>query len=297
MAYKIDSMQKRNSLSSLIEKHHLGKHRAFLEKNLAYSIGIEPIATEPEAQERIPVLSSIGGYPLLPEELLWPDDGRKPLLFIAQISLEELPEKARLKFFPKNKSGLLSFFYNDEVWGFNKEDRKGFRVLYFPDLNKLKRRSSPPRVMKKSFLGLGKKEVPLKSFKPFAVNFFEQDSLPYDPDNDSFNDEEWDNYYELIEELGSHHRLFGHSEPIQSDMLIECECMARGLEKAPSENSPEFKEMERAATRWQLLLQIDSDTTNSDMMWGDAGRLYFFIPEEELQAGSFENYWMISQCH
>jgi uncharacterized protein YwqG len=47
---------------------------------------------------------------------------------------------------------------------------------------------------------------------------------------------------------------------------------------------------------WVLLLQLDIDH-DTGMMWGDAGRAYFGIPAEYLQARRFENAIMIWQCH
>lgn len=33
------------------------------------------------------------------------------------------------------------------------------------------------------------------------------------------------------------------------------------------------------------------------MIWGDSGRIYFWIKEKDLKAKKFEKAWMISQCH
>ncbi len=38
-----------------------------------------------------------------------------------------------------------------------------------------------------------------------------------------------------------------------------------------------------------LLFQIDSDTKNCNMMWGDLGMLYFCIGNEDLKNRRFEN--------
>jgi uncharacterized protein YwqG len=49
------------------------------------------------------------------------------------------------------------------------------------------------------------------------------------------------------------------------------------------------------ADDWQLLFQLDSDD-KADMMWGDAGRLYYWIRKQELARQSFDNTWTILQC-
>jgi uncharacterized protein YwqG len=44
-----------------------------------------------------------------------------------------------------------------------------------------------------------------------------------------------------------------------------------------------------------LLLQIDTDD-DAGMMWGDVGRLYFWVPRAELQERNFDAVWMVLQC-
>lgn len=44
-----------------------------------------------------------------------------------------------------------------------------------------------------------------------------------------------------------------------------------------------------------LLLQLDSDQ-DANLMWGDAGLLYFWIRTEDLVAGRFDRVWMTLQC-
>ena len=42
-------------------------------------------------------------------------------------------------------------------------------------------------------------------------------------------------------------------------------------------------------------LQLDSDDA-AKMMWGDAGRLYFWIRDQDLRERRFDKTWMIYQC-
>jgi uncharacterized protein YwqG len=44
------------------------------------------------------------------------------------------------------------------------------------------------------------------------------------------------------------------------------------------------------------LLQLDSDH-EACMMWGDLGRLYFWIKDADFEACRFENTWMILYFH
>jgi uncharacterized protein YwqG len=46
---------------------------------------------------------------------------------------------------------------------------------------------------------------------------------------------------------------------------------------------------------WHLLLQVDSEQA-AGMMWGDVGRLYYWIRSKDLKAGNFDNVWLVLQC-
>lgn len=47
---------------------------------------------------------------------------------------------------------------------------------------------------------------------------------------------------------------------------------------------------------WHLLLQIDSDD-DTGMMWGHAGRIYYWIREQDLMVRVFDEAWLILQCY
>jgi hypothetical protein len=74
--------------------------------------------------------SRFGGLPDLPKGADWPGQARSRLDFLLQLSLADvaryLPES------PLPKSGLLSFFYDNEScpWGAEPKDRKGWEVLF-----------------------------------------------------------------------------------------------------------------------------------------------------------------------
>jgi uncharacterized protein YwqG len=53
--------------------------------------------------------------------------------------------------------------------------------------------------------------------------------------------------------------------------------------------------LQPGAIDWEMLLQIDSDD-NAKMMWGDVGRIFYWIPRNDLRARNFEATWMILQC-
>ena len=51
----------------------------------------------------------------------------------------------------------------------------------------------------------------------------------------------------------------------------------------------------RGAAEWLLLLQVDSDDV-AQWMWGDCGRLYYWIRESDLRGRRFDRIWAILQC-
>ena len=58
---------------------------------------------------------------------------------------------------------------------------------------------------------------------------------------------------------------------------------------------PRAKALEAGAARWRLLLQLDTDD-DAAMMWGDLGRLYFWITDDALRRRAFDEVWMVLQC-
>jgi uncharacterized protein YwqG len=52
-----------------------------------------------------------------------------------------------------------------------------------------------------------------------------------------------------------------------------------------------------AEADWRMVLQIDTDDSrNSAFMWGDVGRLYFWMRRSDLTARDFDRAWLILQC-
>ncbi len=80
-------------------------------------------------------------------------------------------------------------------------------------------------------------------------------------------------------------------------MELECELVTNGLYCGdPSGyNDPKAKTLEPNAKKWRLLLQIDSNEEN-EMMWGDVGRLYFWIKKDDLINKNFDKSWFSLQC-
>lgn len=253
--------------------------------------------------------TKIGGNPDLPNEIAWVSETNtiettekkflifsskkqetitKPLSFIAQINLTEVSKFDKDNLLPK--SGMLYFFYSaeQEAWGFDYKDKNKFKVIYWNgNLSELRRNDFP-------------NDLPGYScFKPCSVEVKSEISLPsYGHEvYDDFEDGEDDKFWEEVYDDGNLNKLLGYSDNIQNDMEFECELVTNGLYCGdPSGyNDPRAKELEPNAKNWRLLLQIDSNEENG-MMWGDVGRLYFWIRKDDLLNQKFDKSWFSLQC-
>lgn len=253
--------------------------------------------------------SKIGGKPDLPSEQNWVFETNneiviekkyfffnkktqieitKPLSFVAQINLSEIQNYDIENLLPKK--GMLYFFYTAEqnAWGFDISDKNKFKVLFYDgDLSNLKSREFP-----ESLENFGK-------FKCCELSFESEISLPCS-DNEIYtilNEKENDLIFDELLNEENINKLLGHSDIIQNEMEMECELVTNGIycgDPSGYEN-PKAKELEPNAKDWQLLFQIDSND-DAEMMWGDCGRLYFWIKNEDLKNKIFDNCWVILQC-
>lgn len=252
--------------------------------------------------------SRIGGTPDLPSTFEWPsaeyetvtkkffgfgkptiNKEEKPMSFIAQLNLSEIQELDVSLNVPG--SGILYFFYDSDqsAWGFDPKDKSKFNVLYYTgDFTDLKSMSFPENLSEEG------------TFKGANVQFQTEISLPgrdselYNELSDSDQDWFFDEFFpdEEINKIG------GYADNIQGEMELECELVTNGLYCGdPSGyNNPKAKKLEPNAKYWRLLLQIDSND-ELDMMWGDSGRLYFWIKEQDLETPNFQKNWMCLQCY
>jgi uncharacterized protein YwqG/predicted DNA-binding protein (MmcQ/YjbR family) len=214
--------------------------------------------------------SRIGGMPDLPPEIPYPQFRDRPLAFLAQVNLAEVPQDIPRGTLPDR--GLLYFFsaygWHEIPW--DSLDEKGFSqvVYYSDDTSSLIPQNIPTSV--------------LRRYKPAPIKFGSVPSLPSaleflrDPillelnwSEDEFNQlDELCNAlsYAQIKQIGRtpQHKLLGYATPIQVPVTTSLET--------------------------RLLCQIDSDYHNldTDMMWGDGGMIYFTIPIKDFSQLNFD---------
>lgn len=264
-------------------EHHWNRFEGLLRDEIRIST-----REVPEAEIKLGQ-SKIGGHPDLPRDQSWfSEDNGKSLSFVAQINLGETEPFDRSGRLPAR--GILYFFYSaeQEAWGFDPKDKDKFKVFYFDgDLTQLERVEVPPDLPEHAL------------FRSCKVSFTSAVSLPsWESDilNGVFTDEEQDTYLELTIE-GQMTKLLGYADSIQGDMEEECQMVTNGLYVGDTtgHNDPRAEELRKDAANWILLFQLDS-IDKAGMMWGDLGRVYFWMKKEDLESRKFEKSWCVLQC-
>jgi alpha-tubulin suppressor-like RCC1 family protein len=202
--------------------------------------------------------SKLGGHPDLPPDTPWPHLDGRPMAFVAQVRLDELPQ---LENGVLPAHGLLSFFCALNALG----DNAAGRVIYTNAATHLVRAKAPAELPTEERFA----PAPLTGtvqLSALPVQSVQLDRLGLSP-------EQRDAYREALEpDTGAPiHRMLGHPDPIQDD-----------------------PQTPQAATC--LLLQVDSDD-GLGMTWGDLGRLYYLITPEDLAAHHFDRSQLQFQSH
>ena len=285
----------RAQVSQLIRQQSPPRLSTLIEQSVRDSLVLRP---DPRPDDEIPTgKSKLGGMPDLPLDVDWPAWKDHHLSFIAQINLSDLPSVGFLEVLPEN--GVLSFFYSGEQtdWGFDPHHRGSWRILHLAE-HDLHRRTCPPELEEGGIY----KSCSLDWELSLTLPALESPHVDLD-----YEREQWDEiaqYFELmkgfrqlLDEGSCIHRLLGHPDQIQGDMLLEAQLVSHGLYcgDATGYLDPRRKELESGAGDWQLLLQVDSDDS-AGMMWGDMGKLYYLMTSEHMRNNDFDGAWLVLQC-
>lgn len=246
--------------------------------------------------------SKFGGSPHLPTNIEWPKiSSDKHYSFLLQLNL------SRIKIFDSGnllpETGILYFFFDSDSW-----DR--CKVIFRGNSNELKISNIPDDILKvrKSFF---QKLFRKKGYSNFYNEYGIELSCEYHlPAHDSirmdrirkkydikerfpniFREEVYE--YGLLTDEGetdmiSNHHLLGIYNGIQNEYL-ESEFVKYDFK------NPSIEEINEAL-KWKLLLQIDSDNLIG-WSWGDWGKLYFFIHEDDLKNHNFDKVQVRGDCY
>ncbi len=236
--------------------------------------------------------SKVGGRPDLPPHATHPEWNGEPLSFLAQINLAALGDFGTSSELPT--SGILSFFYHlSQPWGYDPKHFGGWRVLYIADLKNLER-SAPPGSLPKD-----------GRYPACTLSFYEQLTFPpYESrmvEDLALTEEETHRYFDLLDEATDKaptNRISGYPDPLQGNMQLECQMVSNGIYygDAKAHLHPRYQELKPGAVDWKLLLQLDSEEKNARMIWGDYGRLYYWIHQSALKNREFQKTWLTLQC-
>ena len=283
----------RNAWRSLLEEAGVeARHLDSLQKLVRPALRLETRKV-PQADLALGQ-SRLGGEPDLPPKFSWPVYKGKPLSFIAQVNLEAVARVMSTA--PLPKRGHLWFFYaaDQDNWGFDPKDRGSSVVHYEADVA-LERRALP-------------RELPAQGrFQPCAIVMSSYVDIPSMEDQRNplmgLDDDAFDNYTEVQDQLAAPsndvaHKLLGHAQTIQGAMELECALTTNGIYTGDGRGYKDRRAAKLAQSQydWRLLLQIDTDDS-AGMMWGDAGRIYYWIREQDLLERRFDRSWLVLQCY
>ncbi len=267
------------------------------------------------AEERLGA-SRFGGAPDVPDGFEWPaytgivynetEARERPLAFLAQIDCAEAAAFDAEGLLPK--TGLLSFFYEMETqrWGFDPKDAGCARVYWFEDPAALRRTGLPEQLPEWACFPSLKIAMARVPCLPDAEDFRLVHEMPY---------EDWDAFYQARAALGvdaesdgeeeevAVSKLLGWPDVIQGPIPPECELVSRGLYLGNTwsavASEEEIEEARRTSVEgWRLLFQLDTvEDGDFELMFGDSGRIYFYIRLEDLKARRFDRAWLVLQCY
>lgn len=286
IGYVLDGEPKTSEdIDKLFKAYKLDKYLEAVKPLIRPKIELE---LQPQEEELFGVgESKVGGQPDLSGSNDWPkNENGKEMSFIAQINCSDLSNYDESKLFPQ--TGLISFFYcaDQEAWGFDPKDKNRFKVLFFEDIDKLNKIDFPENLEDDS------------RFNANKIDFDASLSLPtWDNDLIELDDNDSDNYSEATE--GVENQIYGWANNIQNTMELECQLVTNGLYCGDTTGyeDPRRKELEKNKADWIPLLQIGSETEKTKMMWGDSGRIFYWIRKEDLANRSFDKAWCILQCY
>ena len=128
--------------------------------------------------------------------------------------------------------------------------------------------------------------------------------MPDDPPGVEYGSPLYDAYREWCEKRknaggSTNHHLLGHPQVLQNPMELECQLASQGIFCGSPEGfqSGRGQALAGGARDWRLLLQIDSDDEGPGWMWGDSGRLYYWVKRQDRASLQFQDAWLLLQCH
>ena len=101
-------------------------------------------------------------------------------------------------------------------------------------------------------------------------------------------------YTQSVGEKSTVKLTINFSEEEWQDAISKAYLKTRGKYAVPGFR----KGIEAYADDWTLLFQLDTvEQEGFSLMFGDGGRIYFYIRKEDLRAKRFDRIWLVLQCY
>lgn len=235
--------------------------------------------TTPIALEELPLgASRIGGVPDLPRDMSWPmGPSGGPLGFLAQVDLEEAAPHEHSGLLPR--SGWLCFFYGSAGADVDPETSA---VLFVEGAAADMERKAVPDSVPEDL-----------RFKPCSIRYEGRVSLPLEFEHKDKLDlplEQGDLLMDPLMRDSAGNKLLGWPDSIQGPPEEEAVVAVFATRQGNGTIAVSRDDV-------RLLFQIDSEEGKTGMMWGDAGMMYFLLPEADLKARRFDRGTAIVQCY
>jgi len=283
-------MKDPEKLIEVIEKYVVYPYKKLLLKEIQASIRLKTTGNLCSDLGK----TKLGGSPDLPKNKNWPRSKyyNTPLSFLGQINCNEIKELDELNALPKE--GLLYFFFNldsgdDGKVIFSREVRELERAIpphEFKEqkttfLKRLLTGKPKKRILKESEVNIYK-EYNFPSWDSLRVALIQKEAKTDISPINAFEEGFFENDTEESETTSNHH-LLGNYNGIQDEFHE-----LNFIDDEVKEHDNLSLEQMQKALKWKLLFQFDSDN-NLEMSWGDWGRIYFFIHEDDLKNENFDN--------
>lgn len=293
-------MKNKKKLIDVIEKYAVEPYKKSMLKEIQSSIRLKTTGVSCKELGR----TKLGGCPDLPKKISWEKSefNNKYFSFLGQINLEEVKEFDEQELLPKK--GMLYFYFNldsgDEGKVIFSNEIIGLEKAVLPEEFNEQKKSFFKRLLtgksKKRIL----KESEVEIYKEY--NFPSPDSLRLEriqkitgtdiKPNNAFEEGIFEDSYEKGEtETTSNHHLIGNYKGIQNEFHE----LNFADFKIQDFKDLSLEEIDKAL-KWKLLFQFDSDD-NLEISWGDWGKIYFFIHEDDLKNHNFDNIKISADCY
>ncbi len=286
----------------LIESKHLGRIADQLKQALKPAIRMD---SSPVSGHPLPVgASKLGGLPDLPASLAWPTWKGVPMVFLAQIQLQEvapydlehlLPSQGFLFFFCQSQG--LAQAPDIKVWEYiDPYEPDSWRVLFFAgNATELRPTNAPPGLAPEALLPSCSLHLETTLMLPSvggsvitSLHLAKEERKQY---HELFTDF-YDIFLGMADHVYHHHWLLGY--PLSSFNDSELLCQLASLQIPPSEWTRLGGGTQRAiktdALEWVHLFAMDTDDY-AQVTWGEDGSLSYWIKRTDLSRHNFEACW------